>query len=245
MRILLLAGTGEATRLAHELVAKGHDVMASLAGATRAPKPLPCETRIGGFGGEKGFLDVLKAFEPDLVLDATHPFAHRISRRTIEICRAQVTPYLQLLRPKWEADIAKGIQEVVDVDHARSVIEPGSRVFLATGRQTLQAFAGFEDCTLICRQIDEPDGVFPFPNGKYLIGRPPFSVADEVALFKEEQIDWLVVKNAGGAASYSKIDAAVEMGIPVLMLARPQMPQAERVETVEEALVWVSDFEDH
>ncbi len=94
MRILLLAGTGEATRLAHDLDARGHTILASLAGATRAPKALPCDTRIGGFGGGEGFLAVLDAFRPDLVLDATHPFAYQISARKIALCAEQSVPYL-------------------------------------------------------------------------------------------------------------------------------------------------------
>lgn len=245
MRILLLAGTGEANALAKALVADGHEVLASLAGATRAPKPLACETRIGGFGGDAGFADFLASYQPDLVLDATHPFAHRVSRRTIRICQETSIQYLQLLRPKWEADAARKIFELKDAARAKFIIPPGARVFLATGRQTLQEFAGYDHCTLICRQIDPPDGPFPFSNGKYLIGRPPFSIDDEMTLFVQERIDWLVVKNAGGAASYSKIEAAEALDIPVLMLARPEMPEAERVETVEEAIDWVRRHADH
>ncbi|MCY4179658.1 MAG: cobalt-precorrin-6A reductase [Litoreibacter sp.] len=245
MRVLLLAGTGEAMQLAQALVDQGHQVLASLAGATRTPRPLPCETRVGGFGGADGFLQVLSEYEPDLVLDATHPFAHRISNRTIKICGAENVPYLQLLRPKWKADVSRQIFEVGNASAAREMTEEGARVFLATGRQTLQDFTNFQDCTLICRQIDPPDAPFPFPNGKYLIGRPPFSVQDEIALFKEEKIDILIVKNAGGAASYSKIEAAQELGIRTLMLARPEMSEAPRVETVEEALEWVDGHAHH
>lgn len=243
MRILLLAGTGEANRLVEALVGEGHEVLASLAGATRTPKTLACETRVGGFGGDTGFETFLDEFQPDLVVDATHPFAHRVSGRTIRICFAKAISYLQVLRPPWKA--GKGIREVSDAAEAMASIPAGNRVFLATGRQTLQEFAGYDDRTLICRQIDPPDSPFPFPNGKYLIGRPPFSVEDEMALFEREKVDWLVVKNAGGAASYSKIEAAVALGIPVLMLARPEMPEAERVENVEDAMTWVRKHADH
>jgi precorrin-6A/cobalt-precorrin-6A reductase len=113
-------------------------------------------------------------------------------------------------------------------------------VFLATGRQTLEAFAGLADCRLICRQIDPPDGPFPFPNGAYLLGRPPFSIADEVGQFTRLGVDWLVVKDAGGAASRTKLDAARDLGLPVLMIRRPPQPEAERVETVAAALDWLA-----
>lgn len=245
MKILLLAGTGEANRLADALVAAGYAVTASLAGATRMPRLLGCETRIGGFGGAEGFLTWLAEYRPDLVIDATHPFAHRISARSARLCAETNVPYLQLLRPPWQPDVAKNQREVASAAHVRALVPAGARVFLATGRQTLEDFAGFDDCHLICRQIDPPDGPFPFANGVFLVGRPPFSVEDERALFEELKIDWLIVKNAGGQASYSKIEAAADLNIPVLMLARPVQPECEKVACVEEALAWVARLADH
>lgn len=245
MRLLVLAGTGEAQVLISALLEAGHDVTASLAGATRAPKRLPCKTRIGGFGGAAGFLRYVKTFKPQAVIDATHPFAHRITNRTARLCAEVGVPYLHLLRPGWAPDPSKGILEIPDIAALRREIPAGARVFLATGRQTLDQFAGFDDCHLICRQIDPPDGPFPFANGRFLIGRPPFSVAYETALFADERIDWLVVKNAGGAASYSKIEAAAALNIPVRMLARPEMPDAPRVHSLEAAIEWVEQHADY
>lgn len=245
MNILLLAGTGEANRLASGLVEAGHDVTASLAGATRAPRGLDCPTRIGGFGGDAGFEDWLKTHGPDLVLDATHPFAIRITRRTARICAEQGAKYLQLLRPAWHIDSALQQHQVASVQEARALVPRGSKVFLATGRQTLMQFSDFSDCELICRQIDSPEGPFPFDNGRFLTGRPPFSVEDEKALFALLGVDVLIVKNAGGAASHSKIEAASALGVPVIMLARPEQPDAPRVDSVDAALRWVSRHADH
>ena len=115
-------------------------------------------------------------------------------------------------------------------------------MFLATGRQTLDQFANLEGRHLICRQIDPPDSPFPFPSGEYRIGRPPFSVADEVALFRELGVDWLVVKNAGGIASRSKLDAARQLELPVAMIRRPAQPDVPKLETVDEAIAWVRDL---
>ena len=92
---------------------------------------------------------------------------------------------------------------------------------------------------LLCRQIDPPDGPFPFPDGDWVIGRPPFSKEQEIALFEQLAVDWLVVKNAGGDASATKLEAARALQIPVAMIARPPQPDAPKVETVEEALAWV------
>lgn len=245
MKILLLAGTGEAGQLATALSAQGHGVIASLAGATRAPKGMDCQTRIGGFGGDAGFEAWLEDNRPDLVVDATHPFAIRVTTRTARICKERGLPYVQLLRPAWTVNPAMNQHEVKSVAEAQELIPEGSRVFLATGRQSLMDFAPLRDCFLICRQIDAPQRDFPFKNGMFLVGRPPFSAPDEKQLFQRLDVNVLVVKNAGGQASYSKIEAAAELGIPVIMFARPEPPDAPRVTTVEGAMQWVADLEDH
>jgi len=90
----------------------------------------------------------------------------------------------------------------------------------------------------MCGPIDPPTAPFPFEGGEYLIGRPPFPVEREKDLFRALGIDWLVVKNAGGTPSRTKLTAAGDLGLPVLMIKRPALPQALVVETVEEAVAW-------
>lgn len=245
MKILVLAGTGEARALIQGLVEAGHSVVASLSGATRMPKQLGCETRVGGFGGDAGFVAWLAAHPVDLIIDATHPFAHRISNRTFKICAEKGLPYLQILRQEWTANSGSNWFFIDKPEDAADHISADDVVFLATGRQTLQSFARVKAKWLYCRQIDPPDGEFPFEKGEFIIGRPPFSQEDEVALFKKLGVSCLVVKNAGGQASRTKLDAARALGIRVLMINRPVQPAGLKVETVSKALDWVAKYADH
>ena len=242
MTLLLLAGTGEAKDIASGLAVAGVDAVASLAGATRMPKQLGVKTRVGGFGGADGFRAFLAEAGITAVLDATHPFASQITDRTAAICAELGLPYVQFLRPGWVAQTGDDWTEVAREEDAAKYIKAGQTAFLGTGRQTLERFGNLNDVRIICRQIDPPSGPFPFPGGEFLVGRPPFPVADEVALFQRLKIDWLVVKNAGGARSESKLIAARQLKIPVLMIRRPQMPDADRVKTVQEALAWVTNL---
>ncbi len=240
MTLLLLAGTREAADIAKALAAKGISAVASLAGATRAPKPLPLETRSGGFGGAEGFAGYLREAGITAVLDATHPFAALISARSARICADMRIPYAQVLRPPWQAGEGDNWTQFVDEAQAADHVPRGAVVFLATGRQTLERFAPLaqKECTLICRQIDPPQGAFPFPKGDFLVGRPPFSVEDEIALFQLLGVDWLIVKNAGGEAPRSKLTAARVLGIPVGMIARPAPLDCTRFDTVAPAIAW-------
>lgn len=239
MTLLLLAGTTEAQQIARALAEKGVASIASLAGATRAPRATGLPTRVGGFGGDEGFRAYLKEEAITAILDATHPFANRISTRTARIAAEEGIPFCQVLRPKWSPEVGDRWVSLTSEEEAAQHITPGSTVFLATGRSTLDRFANLSGCRLICRQIDPPDRPFPFPNGEYLVGRPPFSVEEEVDLFKRLRVDWLVVKNAGGEAPRSKLVAARLLGIPVVMIERPKPPEATRVASVAQALDWV------
>lgn len=240
MTLLLLGGTGEARQIAEQL--RGTDAVISLAGATRTPDAQPLHTRVGGFGGAAGFRDYLQEAAITAVLDVTHPFAARITERTAQICQDVPMPYLQFLRPPWEAKPGDNWIEIEAEVEAADHIPKGSTVFLGTGRQTLERFANLAGHEVICRQIDPPENAFPFAGGRFLVGRPPFSVEDEVALFRKLGVDYLVVKNAGGAPSRTKLTAARQLGIPVLMIARPQGGNWPVVNTVDAALAWVGQI---
>ena len=238
MTLLLLAGSGEARVIAQAL--QGRDVIASLAGVTRDPVPLAVPARHGGFGGEAGFRDFLARENIHAVLDATHPYAAQITARTAAVCADLGLPFCQVLRPPWVPKAGDLWTEIATEAEAAAHIPQGAVVFLGTGRQSLPGFANLAGRRVICRQIDPPDGPFPFAGGSYLVGRPPFSVADETALFQRLGVDWLVVKNAGGQASATKLIAARALGIPVLMLARPALGDWPKVDHVVAALDWVA-----
>ncbi|MDD9715473.1 cobalt-precorrin-6A reductase [Dinoroseobacter sp. PD6] len=237
-RLLLLGGTAEAREIAQALAGRVDGVL-SLAGRTRAPERDGMPTRIGGFGGADGFARYLREAEIGRILDATHPFAAEMSRRSARVAAECVVPYLMLRRPGWTAVAGDRWYRVPDTAAAARVPGPRDRVFLATGRQTLTDFAQMEAAYCWCRQIDPPEEAFPFENGEFLVARPPFPVEDELALFRRLGVTVLVVKDAGGAASRSKLDAARALGIRVVMIDRPDLSELPQVETVAAALAWV------
>jgi len=241
MKLLLLAGTSEARSMAAALAGNaGIDVVASLSGATREPLEMPVPTRSGGFGGRAAFAKYLQDQMIEAVLDATHPFAAKITRRSAEVCHEAGLPYLRLQRPGWEPVEGDNWHFVDSEANVAALTNQGDTVFLATGRQTLARFDNLAGRHLICRQIENGPPKFPFDNGEYLIGRPPFSVDDEVVLFQQRRVDWLVVKNAGGRLSSTKLDAARILEIPVILIKRPPVPDGiETVQTPEAALAWV------
>ena len=238
MTLLLLAGTSEARQLAAILAAEGHTAIASLAGATRSPAPLALPTRHGGFGGTDGFRAFVADHRIGAVIDATHPFATRITQRTHDVCVRMGIPLLRLERPAWVQGAGDRWIYLEDEGQGIERIPEGAVVFLATGRQSLSAWTGLRAGQVFLRVIDPPAGPFPLPGG-FVTGRPPFDLAAETELFERLGVTHLVAKDSGSAEARPKLDAARNLGIDVLMLRRPARPSGLLVvDTVEEAADW-------
>lgn len=222
-RILILGGTAEARELASLLSQGGvYDLILSLAGRTLDPRPQPVAVRTGGFGGAEGLAEFLKSGGFDLLIDATHPFARQISKNAEIAAGAAGVPLIRLERPRWQA---AGGDRWTEVGSLREAIEAlgkqPRRVFLAIGRQEAFRFSAAPQHFYLVRSIDPVDPPLDAPHVTYLQERGPFRKDDEVALLTRNRIDIVVSKNSGGAASYGKIAAARVLGLPVIMIGRP------------------------
>lgn len=240
-RLLILGGTAEAAALAGRLAARpGLRVITSLAGRTRDPSALAGEVRVGGFGGPVGLADYLTAESIDLLIDATHPFATRISDNADSACRRCGVPRLVLTRPAWHAEPGDRWSPVPDAQSAARVLPRlGRRAFLTVGRQTLPAFSGLTETWFLVRLIELPDQPLPLARHDLILGRGPFDEAAEAALLRAHRIEVVIGKNSGGAATYGKIAAARRLGLPVVMIARPTAPAGEAAASLDEALAWI------
>jgi precorrin-6A/cobalt-precorrin-6A reductase len=241
--LLILGGTSEAAKLAEAAVArfgKEMKVVTSLAGRTRFPRPLPGKVRIGGFGGSDGLAAFLAEQKVDGVIDATHPFAAIISRNGAKACKIAGVPRLMLSRPKWKEEKGDDWRRVIDLAAAAELLPSLSkRPFLTVGRQGLQPFAHCTEQHFVVRLLEKPQSALPLEDCEVVVGRPPFSVVDEVSLFEKYGIDALVTKESGGAVTESKIVAARRLKLPVVLIERPALPEGEKVETVNACLDWL------
>lgn len=242
MTTLVLAGTSEAKKVCQNLAELDSDVIASLAGVTRNPAKLAVKTRIGGFGGLDGFKDFCAENKITKILDATHPFASKMTQTALQVGALLDIPTAILQRQSWVATDEDDWHPVATIHEATKIVPEGANVFVGTGRQTLAELEILRSRTLLMRVIDPPINDFPYENGRYIVGKAPFSVEDEIALFQREKIDWLLVKNSGGEASFSKLAAARVLKIPVAMIKRPSIPRDAILFTeTQSAMKWLLD----
>jgi precorrin-6A/cobalt-precorrin-6A reductase len=175
------------------------------------------------------------------VVDATHPFASRMSDNAIAACRATDTPLVVFTRPPWTREAGDRWIEVATIEEVVDALGQKPRTaFLTQGRLQLAAFARAPQHRYVVRAIDRPAEIDALPGYKLILARGPFSLADEAALMRNEGVDALVTKNSGGRATYAKIEAARALGIEVVIVDRPPPPEAEILHDLDAVMAWIA-----
>ena len=239
-KLLLLGGTTEANALARSFAERGMNAVYSYAGRVDNPRPQPLPVRVGGFGGVDGLAGYIRDNAITHVVDATHPFAAKMSANAIAACKAADVPLAALTRSAWSPQEGDRWQRVPDIPAAVAALDgPARRVFLAVGRMHLQDFAARPQHHYLLRLVDEPETVL-LPNAGIVVSRGPFTVEDDVALMRNHGTELVVSKNAGGTGARAKLDAARRLGVPVLMIDRPSLPSRHELSSVDQVLDWLT-----
>ncbi len=227
--------------MAHALAERDVDAVFSYAGRVASPKAQPLPTRVGGFGGVAGLVQFLHEHNITHVVDATHPFAAQMSWNAFEACQKAGTELIALTRPAWRAQAGDQWTHVADIDGAVAALtgDP-KRVLLALGKLNVPAFAAQPQHHYVLRLVDQPEVAPALPNHTVVVARGPFDVAGDRALMQEHGIELVVCKNAGGVGAEAKLTAARELGVPVIMIDRPNLPPRPEVATVDAVLEWIA-----
>ncbi len=240
MRVLLLGGTTEASRLAHALKSAGIETVFSYAGRTSAPLAQPVPVRIGGFGGVAGLRAYFENEAITHVVDATHPFAARMSNNAYTACAHSGVALIRFERPAWQQQTGDNWHCVATIKAACDALpDAPARVFLAIGKMHIGQFAAKPQHHYLLRLVDAPEGPLPLPDVSHLVARGPFDMAGDVALLQAHRITHVVAKNAGGSGAVAKVEAARALGLEMIMIARPDLPETTVAPDTETVLRWL------
>ncbi|MGI9372319.1 MAG: cobalt-precorrin-6A reductase [Hyphomicrobiales bacterium] len=232
-RVLILGGTMDGRTLADRLanVRRLH-VILSLAGRTSEPRLPKCDVISGGFGGADGLADYLEGAKIDILIDATHPFANKMSQSAATASAATGIPCFRLERKAWKKLPEDDWQMVTSIKEAVDYLPKNARVLATVGRQEVAPFFERLDIKVTARMIEAPDYAPRAPH-KVLRNRPPYRLEDEILLMRTEHISHLVTKNSGGKATSAKLHAARKLGVKVVMVERPTPPQLPTAHSVD------------
>ncbi|MAH85593.1 MAG: cobalt-precorrin-6A reductase [Rhodospirillaceae bacterium TMED8] len=242
-RLLILGGTSEARLLADRIVdrfSRRVDVTTSWAGRTARYPDVSGKVRVGGFGGVDGLRGYLRQNKIDLLVDATHPFAQKISAHASEAARQMNTPKLNLLRENWNLPASEYLYLTEDLNEAAEILKQISkRTFLTTGSQTVSAFSSIGSIWFLVRLVDPPTNKLPLKYYDLTIGRPPFDDAHERKLFEIHNIDTLVSKASGGRVP-EKILVAQRIGCPIILITPPSISEGDSTTSIEDVIAWIA-----
>lgn len=240
MRILLLGGTTEASQLAKMLDLAGIDTVFSYAGRTNTPISQPVATRIGGFGGVDGLVRYLVSERISHVVDATHPFAAQMSLNAHHATERTRLPLVRLERPAWQPTHSDIWTDVPDIAAACDALpNEATQVFLAIGRMHIDQFARRPQHRYLLRLVDAPTTPIALPNHNIIVARGPFDTAQDTALLREHRITHVIAKNAGGSGAVAKIEAARALGLNLIMIARPDLPNRPVRARAKDIIEWL------
>ena len=238
--LLVLGGTTEATALCRRLAEEGIPGTISFAGRVERPVRQPLPQRVGGFGGADGLASYLKDNGISHVVDATHPFAAQMSRNAVAACAQSSTPLIALTRAPWQAESGDRWTRVADIAGAVAALDrPAQNVMLAVGRMHLAEFGPNPQHRYLLRLVDPPKAPLPFPEYHAEIDRGPFTLDNDLALMRAHDIGLVVSKNAGGTGAQAKILAARQLGLEVIMIERPALPDRQEAHDIQSVIDWI------
>lgn len=230
--IWVFTGTSDGNRLVQHL-AKGHrNLVVSTAsdyGEELASQSMPGITRVTGRMGVARRRECLRASHAVAIVDATHPFAERISKQLIGLADDLNIPYLRYERPSSRLTEAAHCVDTVEAAAARA-LDLGDRIFLATGSQQIDSFldtpnAGSKTWFVRVAPVQEAmDHVTRagVPRNHICAIHGPASAALNAALWQEWQIDCVVTKESGPNGGLdAKIEACRRLEIPLIVIRRP------------------------
>jgi precorrin-6A/cobalt-precorrin-6A reductase len=191
---------------------------------------------------EEGLSDFLARGEADVVLDATHPFAVRITRLAHAVCGRLGVPFVRYERPDWEPP--PGTRQVDSFAEAAALLPSlGTRVLLTIGAKQLKHFAPWHGrLVLIARILPcvaslQQALAAGFTPDRLLCLRPPFSREFNRAVLHEYRAEVLVTKASGREGGVvEKVLAARDLGLGVVMIRRPQQADIPCVGTLDAAV---------
>lgn len=250
-RIFVAAGTGDGRELAGYILQRGYQVTASVVSSYG-------ESLLRSYEGiqvscepldEEGFAEYFRQHHVDVFVDASHPYAVNASKNAMAACSRAGVAYIRYERQQMPLDYDKAYY-VSDYHRAAEVAAGlGDRIFLTTGSRNLEAFARAEVLQgkeLVCRILPESDVVqlardLGFTPANIVALQGPFSLELNKELYKKYGAQVVVTKNSGvtGGAD-TKFAAAMELGLPLVIIDRPPVQYENIAYTFEDVLDFIA-----
>ena len=172
--------------------------------------------------------ELFRKENPEIVLDATHPYAAEVTKNIRTACESAGVLYQRILRPEGETN-SEAIYVESTEEAAAFLSGTEGNIFLTTGSKELAKFTGIPDYKerLFARVLSIPSVIRSCAElgieGKHLIGmQGPFSAEINEAMLRQFQCSYLVTKDTGLAGGFpEKMEACQRCGVTPVIIGRP------------------------
>lgn len=252
-KILLYAGTTEGRKLASYLGRRGvrlHVCVATAYGESLLPEEKNITvTHDRMDSGQMG--EFMRVFEPDYVIDATHPYAKEVTKNLKSACEVMQVPYLRLVRGSEETKESICVE---NMDEAIKYLEKTEgNILVTTGSKELESYTRLTDYesrvyarVLSIGQVAVNCEELGFSGRHLICMQGPFSTEMNRAMLKEYDIAYMVTKESGLAGGYpQKCQAALEAGVKMVVIGRPEEEEGMNFEEMSKFLQKELELDNH
>ena len=228
-KVIVFAGTTEGYEISRFLGENQIPVLACVAteyGSRSLKESSSLHVQAGRLD-ENEMKELFSREKPELVLDATHPYAAEVTRNIRKACEEAEVSYTRILRT------GSGQQNAVYVKDIQAAAEhlkgTTGNVLLTTGSKELVAFTSVPDYKerLFARVLSLPSVIescqaLGFEGRNLIAMQGPFSMEMNRAMLTQYECRYLVTKDSGKAGGFlEKIQAAEACGATVVIIGRP------------------------
>lgn len=247
--IFVTAGTHDGRDLVGQLLTAGYEVTASVVSDYGEELLRQCGNSQLIINDqpmdETALLHYLSLHDIALFVDASHPYAVKVSQNAMNACRRLNLPYIRYERCESLLVYDKLYLVSSYDDAAHKAAELGKNIFLTTGSRNLSAFIKapcLAEHTLTVRVLPVPEvidacGKMGFTPKNIIAMQGPFSIDLNKELFKQYKADVIVMKNSGPiGGTDTKLAAAVQLSLPIVVIERPKLEYDHLATSFDEVL---------
>lgn len=246
--VFVFSGTTEGRAIARYLHSRGVEVHVRVAteyGAVVMDDD-GVDVQVGSCGGAEGIADTIRRNGYSLVIDATHPYARRISEHIREGCAASGVECIRLLR-----DGGKHPDDVIEVASVKDAVEylkdKDGIIMAATGSNELSLYTEIPDYRerVVARVLSTKDSMdkalaLGFEGRNLICAQGPFTKDENHAALTRAGASWIVTKDSGTIGGFEeKVRAARRAGVRIILISKPEesgYSYSEVVKMVDERL---------
>jgi len=253
--IMVLGGTTEGREITALLQQQAYKVSAAVLsdyGAALLTLEDESELLTGPLDREN-FLQYLMKRDISAVVDATHPFAQQISQLAMQVTAELGTPYIRLERPEMLLSPHSLIKRIDGLAQLEAYFRPGQTVFSTLGSNHLERLLDMvqrQAARLVVRVLPRADilskcetlGLHP---EQIIALKGPFSKELNRQLYLHYGASLILSKDSGVAGGLdSKMQAALELGIPMVIWNRPRLKYPRQVYSYQEVLDYLQELQE-